>query len=102
MRLHRIYALTRGNRALVMFFGILTAAQALLGISGIASPDNTGMGLQLRLPARAVAGIDQNFMIPIVSSSIKGPGYQTRSILHLLLRYKQSDGISIRVAVTGL
>ena len=102
MRLHRIYALTRGNRALVMFFGILTAAQTLLGISFIASPDNTGMGLQLHLPARAVAGTDWNFMIFIVSCSIRAPGYQARSLLHLHVRFGHSDGISLRVAVAGL
>ena len=85
-----------------MFFIVLSIAQALLGIAFIASSDNTGRGSQIRLSTRAVAGTDRNFMIFIVSCSIKGPGYQARSILHLLLRFKPSAGIILCVAVTSL
>ena len=98
----RIYALTRRNRAITMFFITLSAVQALLGIAFIASSDNTGMGLQLHISARVVAGTDQNFTIFTVSCSIKGPGYQARSVLHLLLRFKRSAGIRLRIAVAGL
>ena len=84
-----------------MFFITLSAAQALLGFAFIASSDNSGRGLQLHLSARAVAGTDQNFMI-FVSRSNKAPGYQARSLLHLLLHFKRSAGISLCVAVTGL
>ena len=41
-------------------------------------------------------------MIFIVSHSNKTPGYQARSLLHLLLRFKPSAGILLRVTVAGL
>ena len=75
-----------------MFFGTLTIAQALLGIVFIAlSHCDSGMGLQLHLPARAVAGTDQNFMIFIVSCSIRALGFRSWATLHLRLRFKHSD-----------